>query len=318
MSQDEGTLKEKFLNAQSLFQKIDESSLSSNDPSFQTDVQTALGILHDCDLMIRGLAMFSSNETLEDVNSAELSLMLVDYYIAELELRLVDSLRLEHLKKSLIHTENFLDRLTSYSIFSAAELLPPTRTPEESRQQKIQRFKQEKALRLKASSLTQRLQDETTADDEITRELSTTLIKAAAYKAVESLESTKMEIGLLEGRAKMEEERKANGGDFSDKVEVNRPSNKKEFTNFVLTNRRDDIKKGVFRPGHNLPTMTIDEFLDREIERGNFLQGGVQPKKPDPDDMDEDAIDAETMKKREWDKFTDDNPRGWGNRHNKG
>ncbi len=42
------------------------------------------------------------------------------------------------------------------------------------------------------------------------------------------------------------------------------------------------------------------------------------PKKEDPDDCDEEAINAATKKAREWDEFKDDNPAGWGNRHGKG
>jgi len=30
----------------------------------------------------------------------------------------------------------------------------------------------------------------------------------------------------------------------------------------------------VFGPGHNLPTMSIDEYLQIERERGNILSGG--------------------------------------------
>ncbi len=39
--------------------------------------------------------------------------------------------------------------------------------------------------------------------------------------------------------------------------------------------KRQELQKGVFRPGHSLPTMTIEEYLDREMERGNFLSGGT-------------------------------------------
>lgn len=84
---------------------------------------------------------------------------------------------------------------------------------------------------------------------------------------------------------------------------------------FMITNKRNEMMKGVFRPGHNLPTMTIEEYLDQEMERGNFLSGGTEePKKKEADDNDEAAVDAETLKAREWDNFKDDNPKGWGNK----
>ena len=68
--------------------------------------------------------------------------------------------------------------------------------------------------------------------------------------------------------------------------------------------------------------MSIDEYLDREMARGNFLSGGgPESSNPEPafiDDLDFDKLDLETEKQREWDEFKDFNPAGWGNRHNKG
>lgn len=84
---------------------------------------------------------------------------------------------------------------------------------------------------------------------------------------------------------------------------------------FVITNQRAEMMRGVFRPGHSLPTMTVEEYLQQEMERGNFLSGGTEePKKKEIDDNDEEALNAETIKARNWDDFKDDNPKGWGNR----
>lgn len=46
---------------------------------------------------------------------------------------------------------------------------------------------------------------------------------------------------------------------------------------FVLTSnksKRQEFQEGVFRPGHNLPTMTLDEYLQAEFEQGNVITGG--------------------------------------------
>lgn len=37
---------------------------------------------------------------------------------------------------------------------------------------------------------------------------------------------------------------------------------------------RERLKGEVFRNGHRLPTMTIDEYLDEENKRGNIITGG--------------------------------------------
>ena len=53
--------------------------------------------------------------------------------------------------------------------------------------------------------------------------------------------------------------------DTSDKRQILRP--------FVITSKREEMRSGVFRPSWNLPTMTIEEYLDLEAERGNILEG---------------------------------------------
>ncbi|KOS18271.1 Uncharacterized protein ESCO_003064 [Escovopsis weberi] len=87
---------------------------------------------------------------------------------------------------------------------------------------------------------------------------------------------------------------------------------------FTLVGSRDAMARGVFRPGHNLPTMSIDEYLEEEKRRGNILSGGTDPQKPEVDEDDEEAVDREMYKAREWDEFKDANRRGAGNTMNMG
>lgn len=89
---------------------------------------------------------------------------------------------------------------------------------------------------------------------------------------------------------------------------------------FVLLDRRKQIQEGVFRPGHSLPTMTIDEYLEEEKRRGGIIEGGGEqsgvPADPDEDNLDK--ADEETIKAREWDEFKEANPKGSGNTLNRG
>lgn len=88
---------------------------------------------------------------------------------------------------------------------------------------------------------------------------------------------------------------------------------------FTLLDRRTQLQQGVFRSGHNLPTMTIDEYLEEEKRRGNVVQGGEQSGIiPEVDEDDMEKADEETMKARAWDEFTEANPRGSGNTLNRG
>lgn len=89
---------------------------------------------------------------------------------------------------------------------------------------------------------------------------------------------------------------------------------------FTLLDSRQRLRNGVFRPDHNLPTMTIDEYLAEERRRGGIIDGGGEQSgvavEIDEDDMD--AADKETAKKREWDEFVEANPKGSGNTLNRG
>lgn len=87
---------------------------------------------------------------------------------------------------------------------------------------------------------------------------------------------------------------------------------------FTLLGSRADLAKGVFRPGHNLPTMSIDEYLEEEKRRGGILEGGTDPPKIETDEDDMDAVDRDTYKAREWDDYKDENRRGAGNSLNMG
>jgi hypothetical protein len=54
----------------------------------------------------------------------------------------------------------------------------------------------------------------------------------------------------------------------------------------------------------------IDAYLD--IDTMANYSGNDQAQKPEIDDNDHEALDAETMKARDWDVYKEDNPRGWG------
>jgi len=89
---------------------------------------------------------------------------------------------------------------------------------------------------------------------------------------------------------------------------------------FVLLDRRKQIQDGVFKPGHSLPTMTIDEYLEEEKRRGGIVEGGGEQSgiRPDPDEDNIEKADEETTKAREWDEFKEANPKGSGNTLNRG
>lgn len=92
------------------------------------------------------------------------------------------------------------------------------------------------------------------------------------------------------------------------------------------------LQDEVFRESHRLPTMTIDEFLDQEQERGNILQGGGPRTTQEVEDAREverggkeddtergRQIEEDGLAKiRDWDEYTDTHRKGEGNMHNRG
>lgn len=80
---------------------------------------------------------------------------------------------------------------------------------------------------------------------------------------------------------------------------------------FTLLDSRQTVKNGVFKSGHNLPTMTIDEYLDEERARGGIIEGGgaASGLSPEPDEDNYEKGDAETMKARDWDEYVEANPK---------
>ncbi|KAG2037361.1 TAP42-like protein [Suillus americanus] len=95
---------------------------------------------------------------------------------------------------------------------------------------------------------------------------------------------------------------------------------------------RTRLQSQVFGPGHRLPTMSIDEYLKIEQERGNILTGGGPQSEEQPTSSEQLAMDSETdgtvfgemkseekrQKDEQWAQFKDANPRGAGNTMNRG
>jgi immunoglobulin-binding protein 1 len=155
------------------------------------------------------------------------------------------------------------------------------------------------------------------------------------HEAFQSLESINRELEILalappvlpsgseslgaDGRERMGLQRSEKG--YSDRLDLNDITTRnkgpilstggKPLRPFTLLENRQTLQKGVFKPGHNLPTMTIDEYLEEERARGNIIEGGGEASgiipEIDPDDYEK--MDEETEKARRWDDFVEENPK---------
>lgn len=95
---------------------------------------------------------------------------------------------------------------------------------------------------------------------------------------------------------------------------------------------RARLQAQVFQPDHRLPTMSIDQYLDIERQRGKFISGGGPQSENQPTSSEQLAIDSEMdgttfgeekaeekrQKDETWARYTDSHRKGEGNTMNRG
>ena len=85
----------------------------------------------------------------------------------------------------------------------------------------------------------------------------------------------------------------------------------------ILPTARDQATAKVFGSSHRLPTMTIDQYLQLERQKGGILDAKSPTKEPE-EEISTLAYDSqEVYRLRDFDAFKDDNRRGSGNRMGK-
>lgn len=228
--------------------------------------------------------------------------LLTDFNLGDLILKASSVNRKGALEVARSHFRAFIDLISAYELLSkdekkAAEAASsanintsylPT-DPGARRSAKIAQFKKEKELRARVEALS------ATTDDEDVRNFYRSSISLAVVQTVQSLEMIKMELEVLAHappKAETDEEvpgesdRRQPGIknlEYSEKLDVLGGPIKggallskdgKPLRPFTLLGKREALKAGVFRSGHNLPTMTIDEYLEEERARGGIIEGG--------------------------------------------
>lgn len=184
------------------------------------------------------------------------------------------------------------------------------------RDTKIVRLRRSKELEtriLEQQPYVERLTDqEREAKEEQVRQLELDKIELALLRTVNELSLVQVELSLLK-----------QGSDSPDAT-VKKPLPKgirRVQEPFTLLKTRDTVRDGVFRPGHRLPTMTIDEYLAIERQRGGIIEstGGANAAEPESEDEDRVAEDeGRLMAARRMDAYKDEHRRGSGNTYNRG
>ncbi|XP_061862502.1 immunoglobulin-binding protein 1 [Colius striatus] len=317
------------------------SEPSSGAPAVQEKVRQGLDALRRAAAMVEQLELFSDNEELEEIASADLKYVLLPALLGALTLKQVDqSRRMEHLESARQQFWRFLKLCSSYGLGSFS--LPPATSPtaeEEagspspggpaaqpnlvamaaSRQAKIERYKQKKELENRLASLATFVESEQADEDQI-REFYILQIQKWINTSLEEVESIDQEMVILRSRGTAKQPSAAPHGASRQARAPLKP--------FILT--RDAAQAKVFGAGYPaLPTLTVDDWYEQRRRHGvvsnqstpqraaaggsdEDLQKQQQEKKEEEDD--EEAL----QKAREWDEWKDTHPRGYGNRQNMG
>lgn len=258
--------------------------------------------------MVDSLGLFSTNETIDECTTGSLPFMSVQYLMAMVTQRLASS-DIEERRALLLaaqeHLASFLELLRSYGVFE--ETLPTSRSPGVTRQHKIDRLQRcqqlQKSVDERKGAVAKQL------DDSLVRQFYLDQVQLHALQALSELEMLVNELALL-SHAPGEPARPAPPP----------PKHVRRVTQpFTILKTRASAKAAVFRPGHNLPTMTIDEYLALEQQRGGLISGGGPQQQPAEDDDERDVDDEEKRRSvRAMDEYKDDHRKGSGNTFNRG
>ncbi|OAA47760.1 TAP42-like protein [Metarhizium rileyi] len=327
-----------------------ESSPDATNPTYAADLNAVLALYARVLDQISSVSLFSPNEGLEDIATSSLPYMLVHLTVAELIQRTpftVPAHRKLVLRAARDAYERFLSLVDGYALVQGpyAKLLERYRDDEEGfavvpragdmasrRDARIASSKADRALRDKLALL-RGVRGYAERDDEAVREVYLADVACGIHQALQGLDGLNRETEMLAMAPEPEPEPSHARREVEDDptLRLDRPFGSnvsaggpllsrqgRPLQPFTLVGSRADLARGVFRPGHNLPTMSIDEYLAEERRRGNILEGGTDPPKMEVDEDDMEAVDRETYKAREWDDFKDDNRRGAGNTLNMG
>ncbi|KAM3827400.1 immunoglobulin-binding protein 1 isoform 3-T4 [Vipera latastei] len=268
-----------------------DAEASSGAPAVQRRVQRGLELLERAARAVSELELFSRNEELEEIASADLRFMLVPALLAALTLRQVaPARRLEHLRRARGLFLDFLRLCRDYGMARfdlpreavddgeeehGGEAAPAPRDGQASllamaaaRRVKIERYKQKKEVENQLASLKPFI-DSGQAEEEQIREFYLLQIKKWVAISLEEIESIDQEISILSRWGALQ-------GSATRPSQPPRPPGRP----FILT--RDTAQAKVFGAGYpSLATMTVDEWYDQHQKQGVLPDQGVSQRAPE-------------------------------------
>ncbi|KAG9340160.1 hypothetical protein JZ751_021885 [Albula glossodonta] len=322
-----------------LFEDVDSTNEPTGSNPVQVKVKRGLLQLEEATRMVAQLDLFSRNEELEEIATADLKYLMLPALLGGLTMKQVNmAKRLEQVQRARVYFLDFLKRCKDYNIMKFE--LPKTKensadTPEEEgsgpkpsfnppdliamatqRQAKIERYKQKKDTEAKLSEIKAAVESGQ-AEDETIRDFYLLNVRKWITIALEEIESIDQEMEIL----KRMDEFKQNPPKPSQSQQ--RPPMKP----FILT--KDAVQARVFGAGYpSLPTMTVDDWYEQHRKQGVLPDQGIPRSAADIDNEEREREEKERQienddeealqKARDWDNWKDTHRRGYGNRKNMG
>ncbi|XP_011503624.1 PREDICTED: immunoglobulin-binding protein 1 [Ceratosolen solmsi marchali] len=348
---DTNNISEMFDSGFEMYNNLNKTQEPTNSSKIQLTIQQTMNIFENTTRLVSLVNMFSNNENFEEISTENIKYLLLPALLGILTTKVCGTNNRIHIVDiAEIYFIDFLKRLKSYGLIDIEisevnkdESKRETATLHKKsnaeiiidmvnvRNNKIQRYQNQKELEKQLDTLKQNLYNPN-IDDEIKRKYFVTLVKVFANQSINELSSLALERPILEHM-------KNNSQDVDLKNEANEKcSISTKLQPIIIT--RDAMQKKVFGAGYpSLPILTVQEFYDKKIKSGEWptqiqrnqiesknLQNtasGITDEnlENDSEDGKEQQIekdDSEILARaRAMDEYKDTHRRGWGNRANR-
>uniref|UniRef100_A0A0E0F964 PP2A regulatory subunit TAP46 n=1 Tax=Oryza meridionalis TaxID=40149 RepID=A0A0E0F964_9ORYZ len=315
-------------------------SLASSSSLDQEGIRKGVDLLRRCDEMVSKLGLFSSNETKDDVSTANLKYLLVPYYLGEMTEKVAQEDRIPVLKSSQDHLKEFIYICEALELISEDELeLSRQKQPDTMANRRAQKawlatislalckafdlldmLKKEEEMLLAVkerktkdgNAFAREMLDERTKRAEAWHHNAAN--RAPYSKPADPITCATFAQDVIEGRASVSQ-----AHEHKHQPLIFGPAS---LVGGRLTSERERMAAQVFQPSYRLPTMSIEEAGLREMKMmekwqertAKMIQESNSAWHKDGSRSAQEDEDAEEEKARAWDDWKDDNPRGAGNK----
>mmetsp|Transcript_6318 Transcript_6318/g.14826 ORF Transcript_6318/g.14826 Transcript_6318/m.14826 type:complete len:356 (-) Transcript_6318:90-1157(-) len=332
--QDEYSLAKEFYDAYKKYASVVQPGLGCEQHELDRLTVQLKTIAHH----VMQLKLFSPNEELDDISTADLKYMLVPYLLAEVAAAARDiAVRGAHLHNALVYWRAFAADCHRLAIGHADDHATldqeqPPRDAATRRDEKIARHKRCKEIDAKVAYLFQKKQeclgDEyfwgtgSAFDEDMERSLITMLLSKALASVPDSISSAEQELPLLEMMV-------ARGGPSEEAAKPKPPVVKPACLRIQDKAELQRLyREMVFQCPHPQATMSIEEAADLEIEEMHEIEAARARRQVEQEAHDADRWwngdrygakeeweeSQKLYKDRDFDEFKDDHPWGSGNK----